>query len=199
MTMRTWQTRRVPGPTMTALRIDAGEVILRKAREDDREAIISHVTDPDVRAHLGGPQPRDGVERDLDEAGISAVTDAPGAFLIADKPSDDFVGTMSLTRRGVHHPGHISPDGEELELAYTLSPSAWGRGLAFAAATALLRRAAADLPAEPVIIVTQSANARSLSLARRLGFVPAMTFDEFGCEQTLAVVDLGEFAAPAAP
>ena len=58
--MRTWQTRRVPGPTMTALRIDAGDVILRKAREDDREAIIAHVTDPEVQAHLGGPQPTGG-------------------------------------------------------------------------------------------------------------------------------------------
>jgi RimJ/RimL family protein N-acetyltransferase len=184
---------------MTALRIDAGDVILRKAREDDREAIIAHVTDPAVRAHLGGPQPRAGVERDLDEAGISAVTDAPGAFLIADSANESFVGTMSLTRRGVHHPGHISPDGEELELAYTLSPSAWGRGLAFAAATALLRQAAADLPDEPVIIVTQSANTRSLNLARRLGFVAAMTFEEYGAEQTLVVGNLGEFTAPRAP
>lgn len=194
-TMGTWQTRRVPGPTMTALHIDAGDVVLRKAREADREAIIAHVTDPDVRAHLGGPQPRAGVERDLDEVGIAAVTDAPGAYLIADKPTNGFVGTMSLTRRGVHHPGHIAPGGEELELAYTLSPAAWGRGLAFAAASALLRREAADLPAETVILVTQSANARSLNLARRLGFVAAMTFEEYGSEQTLAVVNLGEFAS----
>jgi RimJ/RimL family protein N-acetyltransferase len=199
MTVRTWQTRRVPSPTMTALRIDAGDVVLRKARAGDREAIITHVTDPDVRAHLGGPQPRAGVERDLDEVGIAAVTEVAGAYLIADKVTDGFVGTMSLTRRGVHHPGHITPDGEELELAYTLRPSAWGRGLAFAAATALLRRAAAELPDEPVIIVTQSANARSLNLARRLGFVPATTFEEFGAEQTLAVVNLGRFAAPHAP
>jgi RimJ/RimL family protein N-acetyltransferase len=184
---------------MTALHIDAGEVVLRKAREADREALIAHVTDADVRAHLGGPQPRAGVERDLDEAGIAAVTAAPGAYLIAVKPTGDFVGTMSLTRRGVHHPGHVTPDGEELELAYTLSRSAWGRGLAFAAASALLRRAAAELPAEPVIIVTQSANARSLNLARRLGFTPAMTFEEYGCQQTLAVVNLGEFAVPQAP
>jgi RimJ/RimL family protein N-acetyltransferase len=194
MTSRAWHTRPVPGRTLTALRIDAGDVVLRKARDSDRDAIIAHASDPEVRAHLGGAQSRHDVARDLDEVGVSAVTGSPGAYLIADKTSDAFVGTMSLTRRGVHHPGHISPDGEELELAYTLSPPAWGRGWAFQAATAILRAAAAELPDEPVIIVTHSANARSLSLAQRLGFEPAMTFSEHGVQQTLAVVNLRDFA-----
>ncbi|MET0453251.1 MAG: GNAT family N-acetyltransferase [Mycobacterium sp.] len=174
-------------PSLTLPYIDAGDVILRKALAQDRNPIIEHVTDPDVRAHLGGPQARDVVERDLDEAGIAAATGAPGSYVIADKGTDAFIGTVSLTRRGVHHPGHIRAEGEELELAYTLDRPAWGRGLAFQAAKAVLRAAAIALPDEPVIVVTQSANARSLSLARRLGFVLAMTFEEYGAEQTLAV------------
>ena len=189
----------MPTPTLTAVRIDAPDVVLRKAREDDRDAIIAHAADPEVRAHLGGPQARDIVARDLDSAGVAAVTDAPGAYLIADRATDRFVGTISLTRRGAHHPGHLAPHGEELELAYTLSRADWGRGLAFQAATALLRRAAADLPDEPVIVVTQSANTRSLALAGRLGFVPAMTFTEHGAEQTLAVVSLHAFATSTFP
>lgn len=195
MTGYTWHPGVVPTPTLTAVRIDAGDVVLRKARDDDRQAIVAHATDADVRAHLGGPHERDAVERDLDSSGVSAVTDAPGAYVIADKATDGFVGTISLTRRGAHHPGHLTPEGEELELAYTLQRSDWGRGVAFRAATALLRRAAADMPDEPVIVVTQSANARSLRLCTRLGFTPAMTFEEFGAEQTLAVVRLGDFAA----
>lgn len=195
MTRNAWHSGGVPTPTLTALRIDAGDVVLRKARADDRDAIIAHVTDADVRAHLGGPQERAAVERDLDGSGVAAVTDAPGAYVIADKATDDFLGTISLTRRGAHHPGHLTPEGEELELAYTLCRSDWGRGVAFRAATALLRRAAADMPDEAVIVVTQSTNERSLRLARRLGFTPAMRFDEFGAEQTLAVVNLREFAA----
>ena len=81
-------------------------------------------------------------------------------------------------------------------MAYTLDRRFWGRGLAYQAASALLRTAAAELRDEPVIVVTQSANTRSLNLARRLGFVPAMTFEEFGEEQTLAVANLGRFVAP---
>lgn len=195
MIRRTWHPVVVPTPTLTALRIDAGDVVLRKARDEDRDAIIAHVTDADVRAHLGGPQEREAVERDLDGSGVAAVTDAPGAYVIADRDTDAFVGTISLTRRGAHHPGHLTPEGEELELAYTLRRSDWGRGIAYRAATALLRRAAADMPDEPVIVVTQSANERSLRLTRRLGFTPAMRFDEFGAEQTLTVVNLHVFAA----
>jgi len=196
VTRRNWHPGAVPSPTLTATRIDAGDVVLRKARDADRDAILAHLTDPDVRAHLGGPQDRDTVERDLEQSGAAALTDAPGVYVIADKATDDFVGTISLTRRGAHHPGHLTPEGEELELAYTLRRSDWGRGVAFRAASALLRRAAADLPDEPVIVVTQSANARSLRLVRRLGFTLAMRFDEYGAEQTLAVVDLRDFADP---
>jgi RimJ/RimL family protein N-acetyltransferase len=179
--------------TLTARYLDAGDVVLRKARDDDRAPIIEHVTDPEVRAHLGGPQPRAAVARDLDAVGVAAATDAPGSFVIADRVTDAFIGTVSLTRRGVHHPGHLGPAGEELELAYTLNRPFWGRGLAFAATIAVLRAAAAELPDEPVIVVTQSANTRSLNLTRRLGFVPAMTFEEYGEEQTLAVASLHGF------
>jgi RimJ/RimL family protein N-acetyltransferase len=178
------------GRTLTALFIDAGDVVLRKAHEHDREPLIEHVTDPDVRAHLGGPRSRHTAARHLDEAGVAAVTDAPGSFVIADKVTDAFLGTVSLTRRGVHHQRHVPPLGEELELSYTLDRPAWGRGLAYRAAVAVLRTAAAELPDEPVIVVTQTANVRSLNLARRLGFVPASTFTEFGAEQTLAVTNL---------
>jgi RimJ/RimL family protein N-acetyltransferase len=196
MTGRAWHSGGMSSPSVTALRIDAGDVVLRKARDDDRDAIVAHAVDADVRAYLGGPQERQSVEQDLDTAGVDAVTDAPGEYVIADAATDRFLGTISLTRRGAHHPGHLDAAGEELELAYTLLRSHWGRGLAFRAATALLRRAAAEMPDEPVIIVTQSANTRSLRLARRLGFTPATRFEEFGAEQTLAVANLHEFAAP---
>lgn len=195
MTRHAWHTRAVPGRTLVTQRIEAADVVLRKARDGDREAIIAHETDVRVRAHLGGAQARAAVEQDLDDVGVAAATGSPGAFVIAARSDDAFLGTMALTRRGAHRPGHISESGEELELSYTLIPVLWGRGLAFQAATAVLHAAARELPDEPVIVVTQSANVRSMNLARRLGFVPVLTFDEFDVEQTLWVVDLREFGA----
>ncbi|GAJ83658.1 hypothetical protein NBRGN_065_00540 [Nocardia brasiliensis NBRC 14402] len=67
-------------------------------------------------------------------------------------------------------------------------------GYAFDAATCALHAAAAELPNQPVLIVTQTANERSLKLATRLGFRPVSTFEAFGAQQTLATAALHAFA-----
>jgi RimJ/RimL family protein N-acetyltransferase len=70
-----------------------------------------------------------------------------------------------------------------------------GDGLAFEAATAALHAAAHELPDQPVLVVTQTANRRSLELATRLGFREVDTFEEFGAQQTLATARLRSFKA----
>ncbi|MFE9319650.1 GNAT family N-acetyltransferase [Nocardia sp. NPDC052278] len=71
----------------------------------------------------------------------------------------------------------------------------WGAGLAFEAATAALHAAAAELPDQPVLIITQTANQRSLKLVARLGFQPISTFEAFGEQQTLATARLYTYRA----
>lgn len=72
---------------------------------------------------------------------------------------------------------------------------AWGAGLAFEAATAALRAAADELPDQPVLIATQTANERSLRLAARLRSQPVRTFEWFDAEQTLCLASLHSFKA----
>ncbi|WP_433294499.1 GNAT family N-acetyltransferase [Actinoplanes sp. CA-030573] len=181
---------------LSAAEIATDRVLLRKARDADRERLIELQTDPQVWAHLGGPHLRETVEQRLDEIGGAAnATPRPGGFIIADKATDDLLGTVELKRRAVELPGHVNDYGEELELGYLLRPDAWGAGLAFEATTAVLRATADELPDEPVILVTQSANTRSLKLAVRLGFRPVSTFREFDAEQTLALASLHSFKA----
>lgn len=98
-----------------------------------------------------------------------------------------------LARRSTDGPGHVTEDGEELELGYVLRRGAWGAGFAFEAATVALRAAADELPDQPVVLVTQTANKRALNLAARLGFRPIRTFEEFGAEQTLCTAPLSMF------
>ncbi|MFE3442671.1 GNAT family N-acetyltransferase [Nocardia sp. NPDC059180] len=171
-------------------------MLLRKAHDADREGLIELQTDPEVWAYLGGPRLREDAEQRLDAIGgpVNATT-APGHFIIADKGTDSLLGTFELKRRPADFPGHVTDDGEELELGYLMLSRAWGAGLAFEAATAAVRAAADELDDQPVLIATQSANKRSLKLAARLGFRPATTFEWFDVEQRLWLSSLHSFKA----
>ncbi|MFF9347010.1 GNAT family N-acetyltransferase [Streptomyces sp. NPDC014734] len=181
--------------TLSATEITTDRLRLRRAHDADIDGLIELQTDPQVRAHLGGPRPRGAVEHYFGVNGVSAVADAPGTYVIADKETDRFIGTLVLGRRSADVPGHVSEEGGELELSYLLRRGSWGAGLAFEAAAAVLRTAADELPDQPVLVVTRTANERSLGLAARLGFRRLGTFEEHEAEQILAVADLHSFKA----
>ncbi len=166
---------------------------LRPARATDIEGLVDLQINPLVRAHLGGPRTRHEVERYLLSGGITALAGTPGACVVAARTTDDLIGTVVLDRRSGDLAGHVIAEGGELELSYLLRPDRWGHGFALEAATAALQTAAAALPDQPVLIVTQTANERSLELATRLGFEPITTFTAYGAEQTLAAADLHAF------
>lgn len=183
-------------PMLSAIQIVAERVLLRKARDTDREGLIELQTDPDVWTFLGEPRRREDVERRIDAIGGAAnATATPGHFVIADKVTDELIGTFELKRRAADEPGHVTDDGGELELGYLLRRRAWGAGLASEAARAVLRAAADELPDQPVLIATRSANVRSRGLAARLGFRVVGTFEWFGAEQTLCTAALHSFRA----
>ncbi|WP_210589376.1 GNAT family N-acetyltransferase [Streptomyces sp. GESEQ-35] len=185
--------------TLSATVITSDRLRLRKAHDTDRDGIIELLTDPQVRMYLGGPRPRSAVEQYFDAVGTSNVTNKPGTFVIADKTTDRLIGTLVLDRRSADLPGHVTEEGGELELTYLLRHNAWGAGLAFEAATAALRAAADELPDQPVLVVTQTTNERSLKLAARLGFQRISTFEAYDAEQTLAVTNLHSFRARRRP
>ena len=181
-------------PTLSATEIRSERLLLRTALHDtDREGLIELETDPEVRAYIGGPRPRSEVEQQLDARLTANGTTRPGSYVIVDKTTNRVIGTLMLARRSTDGPGQVTEDGEELELGYVLRRGAWGAGFAFEAATVALRAAADELPDQPVVLVTQTANKRALNLAARLGFRPISTFEEFGAEQTLCTAPLSRF------
>jgi len=182
-------------PTLSAVRIAADRLVLRAPRDADRARLIELRTDPEVGAYIGGPSPREAVEQRIDKIGGLANAAAPGVFIIAAKDTDAFLGTVQLTRLPADEPGHLTEAGWELGLGYTLHRDSWGAGFAFEAATAILWAAATELPDEPVLLITQSANERSLRLAARLGFQPVSTFEAYDAEQTMSVAALHSFKA----
>ena len=91
----------------------------------------------------------------------------------------------AATRR---RPGHIRPEGDEVEIGYLLLPEAWGSGYATEACTAALAWVGRAVPGEPVVLCTQTANQPSMRVAERLGFVEVgRCVEEYDAEQWLGV------------
>lgn len=144
---------------------------LRSAAAHDFAGFAHLITDPEVRAYLGGPVPSVHVEAAFAPYRREA---APGAWYLAvsRRLGGPLLGVVS-----------VSPhkDGADMELSYAFVPAVWGQGVAFEACTALLRAAAVPR----VIAETQRANQRSRVLLERLGFAAFGTVHRFGAEQVL--------------
>ena len=121
-----------PGPIRTE------RLVLREPEARDRAACIELLASPEVGAYLGGPRPRDELEREMPRAP---------------------------------------------ELGYLFLPEAWGFGYAAEACAAALGWFAGTLPGAPVVLFTQTANARSMRLAAKLGFTEAGRYEAYGAEQ----------------
>jgi RimJ/RimL family protein N-acetyltransferase len=124
-------------------------------------------------AYLGGPQPRDELERTMPEV----PGRRPGSFVV--DLNGAMIGTITLDRAT----GHIRPAAGEAELGYLFLPEAWGCGYAAEACAAALDWFAGALPGEPVVLATQTANARAMRHAARLGFTEVERFEDYGAEQ----------------
>ncbi|GAA2255022.1 GNAT family N-acetyltransferase [Streptomyces indiaensis] len=155
--------------------------MLRESEARDRAAFIELFASSEVRTYLGGPQPRDELER--------AVPDLPGRRpgLFVIELAGAMIGTIELNRRDAERPGHVRPDAGEAELGYMFLPEAWGCGYAAEACAAALGWFADALPGEPVVLCTQTANDRSMRLAAKLGFTEVQRFEEWGAEQWFGV------------
>ncbi|MGW1108003.1 GNAT family N-acetyltransferase [Streptomyces sp. NPDC002540] len=156
-------------------------LVLRESSVRDRGAFIDLFASSEVRTYLGGPRPRAELENELPEV----PGRRPGVF-VADHDGA-MIGIVTLDRRDAEHPGHVCPGAGEAELSYMLLPQAWGRGYAFEACSAALGWFADAFPGEPVVLCTQVANDRSVSLAVKLGFTEMERFEEFGAEQWFGV------------
>jgi RimJ/RimL family protein N-acetyltransferase len=156
-------------------------LVLREPEARDRAAVIELLASPEVGTYIGGPRPRDELERAVPEV----PRRRPGLFVV--DLDGAMIGTITLDRRDAERPGHVRPDAGEAELGYMFLPEAWGCGYAAEACAAALDWFAGALPSEPVVLCTQTANDRSMRLASKLGFTEVERFEEYGAEQWFGV------------
>lgn len=152
--------------------------MLREPEARDRAAFIELLASPEVHTYLGGPRPRDELEREMP----GAPERWPGSFVV------DLDGSMIgqiLLRRATEHRRPAAAG--KVDLGYLFLPRAWGFGYASEACVAALDWFAAVLPGEPVVLTTQTANVGSMRLAAKLGFTEAERFQAWDAEQWLGL------------
>ncbi|MEU9049241.1 GNAT family N-acetyltransferase [Streptomyces sp. NPDC048384] len=160
-------------------------LVLRASEARDRAAFIELFASPEVGTYVGGPRPRDELERAVPEV----PGRRPGLFVI--DLDGAMIGMITLDRRDAERPGHVLPEAEEAELGYLFLPEAWGFGYAAEACSAALAWFAGALPGEPVVLCTRTANDRAMRLAAKLGFTEVERFEEYGAEAWFGVWSSG--------
>lgn len=134
--------------------------MLREPEARDWAAFIELHASPEVNAYLGGPRPRDELERELPEVPARR----PGNFVV--ELDGAMIGQILLRRAT----GHSRPAAVgKADLGDLLLPRAWGFGYVAEACAAALDWFDGVLPGEPVVLSTLSANAGSMRLAAKLG------------------------------
>jgi RimJ/RimL family protein N-acetyltransferase len=148
--------------------------VLREPEARDRAAFIELLASPEVGTYLGGPRPRDELEREMP----GAPERQPGLFVV--DLGGAMIGQVVLKRaEGLGVPAAAG----KAEIGYLFLPQVWGFGYAAEACAAALGWFAGEFPGEPVVLFTQTANARSMRLAAKLGFTEAGRFEAWGAEQ----------------
>jgi RimJ/RimL family protein N-acetyltransferase len=152
--------------------------VLREPEARDRAAFIELLASQEVHTYLGGPRPREALEREM--PGTPELW--PGSFVV------DLDGGMIgqiLLRRATEHRRPAATG--KVDLGYLFLPRAWGFGYAAEACAAALDWFDGVLPGEPVVLTTQTANVGSMRLAAKLGFTEVERFQAWDAEQWLGL------------
>ena len=150
--------------------IRTGRLVLREAEAGDHAVFMDLLGSAEVHTYLGGPRTRD----ELD--GLPQ-TPGPELGVCVVQFGGAMIGEVILRRAaGERGTG-------KAELGYLFLPQAWGFGYAAEACQAALGWLDDVLPGEPVVLFTQTANARSMRLAAKLGFTEVERFRAWDAEQ----------------
>jgi RimJ/RimL family protein N-acetyltransferase len=139
-------------------------LLLRTYRLADLPQYAALNADPEVVRHLGGePLPREHSDELAEWAQHCYDEERLGLLAVERREDGAFVGMC-----GLHHQESYPDD---VEVAWRLAREHWGHGYATEAATAWLDYAFGPLGQRRVISMTDTRNARSLSVMARLGMV----------------------------
>lgn len=152
-------------PTLTTARLQ-----LRAFHEPDLDAYAAMCADAEVMRYIGtgGTVGREMAWRHMALFNGTWTLKGHGMWAVESRVGGGVVG--GGVGRMIGRVGFLDPpDWPACELAWLLARDAWGRGLAFEAASAALEHARNTLRLERLVSLVRPDNQRSIALANRLG------------------------------
>jgi RimJ/RimL family protein N-acetyltransferase len=144
--------------------LDTPRLEIREFKPEDFEDFAVLVADPEVmRFSIKGPLGLEEAQEYFQRRILGHYkTHGFGLWALVLKEEKKLIGFAGLITQEI--------EGKtKIELAYRLLPTYWGRGLASEAANAISEYAFATLDLKDLISIIDTANHRSLLLAKRLG------------------------------
>lgn len=139
-------------------------VALAPQQPDHAEGLFASLADPRIYAHLDGGPPRS----------VEEVHDRIERLMVGGPPDRSEIWLNWTVFRGETIVGTTQATvfrNRTASLAYVLSPSVWGKGVAQAAAELTMRELASFHGISQLVADTETGNLPSQRLLRRLGFV----------------------------
>jgi ribosomal-protein-alanine N-acetyltransferase len=137
---------------------------LRRFTPDDADWLVDVYSDPDITRYLGGTKDRATTEEMLARRVLKYYDEHPGLgiWMTVDRATGRPVGFHLLN--------HIQ--GERIiQIGYTLTKEAWGRGIATEMASALLRYGFVDLALPRIVGMASLGNVASQHVLEKIGLV----------------------------
>lgn len=144
--------------------IETQRLTIREFTQDDFDDFASLVADPEVmRFSLKGPLDQQEAKKYFQSRILAHYQENGfGLWALVLKEEKTLIGFAGLITQEIE-------GKKKIELAYRLLPTYWGRGLASEAANAISEYAFTKLQLKDLISIIDTANHRSLLLAKRLG------------------------------
>ena len=175
---------------------------LRPLASSDEADLIALDSDPEVMRYVGSPAGVKSPAETRERARLRIREEQRGDYeplgfwRIEGRGDRAFHGVAALIRMpGGRMPSGRMPDSEDVEVAYRLARSAWGRGIATEAAGALVAHALGPLALPRVVAVTYPANQASQRVLDKLGFERHGLREYKGVQATYHVLTPSAWAA----
>ncbi len=155
--------------------LETRRLTLRPLTAADAADVYAVFAAPQVVRHWHGPPPKDLAEAGQWAARLEQMQRRRGHALwrVSERAGDRLVGIAGL------QPFDGGPD---VELAYALEPSAWGRGFATEAGAAALDYGFEEAGLQRVVAVAGEENTGSVAVLRKLGLRPLGAARHWGRE-----------------